>query len=179
MSRLPFTLVPFPGGGAPSGLALRGEVRRSPGSLELRYRLEGPLQALRIPAPAARPERRDALWEQTCLEFFLADARSEAYREVNLSPAGHWNVYRLTGYRRDLEQDPAVDRLPIGLERTPGRLDLRVEIDPARLLPPDAPLLLAVCAVLAAADGSLSYWALDHPGSRPDFHLREGFRLRP
>lgn len=31
-------------------------------------------------------------------------------------------------------------------------------------------LRLALCAVIEASDGSLSYWALAHPADRPDFH---------
>jgi hypothetical protein len=34
---------------------------------------------------------------------------------------------------------------------------------------------LGLTAVVEAADGSLSYWALRHPVARPDFHHRDGF----
>lgn len=36
---------------------------------------------------------------------------------------------------------------------------------------------LGLSAVLEAADGSLSYWALHHPSARPDFHNEGGFLL--
>jgi hypothetical protein len=36
---------------------------------------------------------------------------------------------------------------------------------------------LALSAVLAAATGEKSYWALVHSGDKPDFHHPAGFRL--
>ena len=47
------------------------------------------------------PRRRDRLWEETCLELFLGEEGSERYWEFNLSPAGHWNVYRFEFYVSD------------------------------------------------------------------------------
>ena len=36
---------------------------------------------------------------------------------------------------------------------------------------------LALVAVIAEKNGSLSYWALAHPPHRPDFHHAEAFVL--
>jgi len=32
-------------------------------------------------------------------------------------------------------------------------------------------------AVIEATDGSLSYWALEHPADKPDFHHPDSFAL--
>jgi hypothetical protein len=39
------------------------------------------------------------------------------------------------------------------------------------------PLRLAITAVIEDSQGALSYWALAHPASRPDFHHHNGFVL--
>ena len=48
-------------------------------------------------------------------------------------------------------------------------------IIPSTALPAAAPLQLALTAVIELTDGSKSYWALKHPGERPNFHHRDGF----
>jgi len=44
-------------------------------------------------------------------------------------------------------------------------------------LPGASSLRLALSAVVEETDGRLSYWAIAHPGERPDFHHRDGFVL--
>lgn len=179
---LPFRLVPFPTEAVPAGLPadleLNGRLERHTGVLRVTYRLSGPLQALRIPAPAARPRRCDDLWQGTCFELFVAAERAEPYREFNLSPSGDWNVYRLDGYRRGLRPDPAWQALGQRREDAPGKLTLTLETPlPADLAAAPA-LEAAVTAVLRSSSGLCSYWALSHPGPEADFHRRDGFLLR-
>lgn len=174
----PFSLVPFPGEPHPQGLAFSGAVCRQGADLRIRYRLVGPLQQLRLPPPVDAPERRDLLWQDTCLEGFLALPGESAYRELNLSPQGHWNAYRLQAYREGLAADPEVARLELTLAADSqgwGAL-LHCTLPPALAA---APVLeLAVTAVIATAAGDLSYWALRHGGATADFHRRGDFCLR-
>lgn len=174
----PFRLCPFPGEAPPGALHLEGQLTRQGPHLEVRYRLGGPLAELEIPPEAAVPQRRDGLWRGTCLECFLARPADPAYWEVNLSPAGHWNVYRLDGYRQGLAPEAACARPQMRLRRQPARLEVQVQL----ILPPPlagAPELeVGVTAVIATRAGGLSHWALHHPGPEPDFHRREAFALR-
>ena len=174
----PFTLVPFPGEPHPEGLSLSGDLRRQGDQLSVVFRLAGPLQSLQLPPPAASPERRDNLWQSTCLECFLALPEDPGYWELNLSPTGHWNAYRLEGYREGLASDPAFARPD--LERRPQEQMLELRLG-CSLPPPlaEAPRLeVAITAVIATTEGLLSYWALHHGGEVADFHRRDGFRLR-
>ena len=174
----PFSLVPFAQGHHPAGLRFSGAVCREGAELRIRYRLAGPLQQLRLPTPVDTPERRDRLWEDTCLECFLALPGESGYREVNLSPAGHWNLYRLEGYREGLAADPEGSQPELTLLPDPPSWEVQLRC----LLPPslaEAPVLeLAVTAVLATSEGQLSYWALRHGGVTADFHRRDDFCLR-
>ncbi|MFM7362470.1 MAG: hypothetical protein ACKO25_11750, partial [Cyanobium sp.] len=165
----PFRLVPFAEARAmaalPADLELGGQIERQGATLRLIYRLHGALPALRIPAPAARPQRCDDLWQGTCFELFLAAAGAEPYREFNLSPSGDWNVYRLDGYRRGLRPDPAWQSLHQRRDDGPGTLTLTLETPLPADLAAAPELEAAVTAVLQSQSGDCSYWAIRHPGA--------------
>jgi hypothetical protein len=186
-----FVLHPFQPEGVPAGpifsgpagpgtgLELTGQIRRRAGTLELAMRLVGDLASVVLAAPSSRPERRDDLWRSTCFELFIAAAGEPVYREVNLSPSGHWNVYRFCGYRRGMEIEPFLRALPFAIRSGPWA----VELELAWPLPDDlrsspSALVAGVCAVIEQQQGQLSYWAVIHPGKEADFHRRDGLVLR-
>lgn len=170
---LPFSLRPHPGGPAPAA-AVRGTVRRAGGRLVVRYLLMPPPAGLRLPPPAA-PGPADGLWRETCLELFVAAGSGAAYREFNFAPSGRWAAYAFSGYRApDAGPVPAPPRCQ-WTRAASGALALRAELPAAAL--PRGPWRIGISAVLEAADGSLSYWALRHPAARPDFHDAGGFAL--
>ena len=140
--------------------------------LRVNYQLSGPCDDLWLPEPAPRPQRLDELWQSTCLECFLARPGEESYWEVNLAPSGHWNVYRLEGYRQGLTPETACSRAP-RLERQDPWPAVAFQMD--LMLPPalaEAPVLeVGVTAVIATRGGAISYWALQHPGEQADFQI--------
>ncbi len=175
---LPFVLTPFEADPRLTTLSLSGGIARCGDRLAIRYRLQGPLHTVAIPAPAASPMRLDDLWQSTCFECFVAAAGAAPYWEFNLSPAGHWNLYRLAGYRDGLEPEPTLAVLPFRVQRHADELALELACGLPQGLAIAPALELAVTAVIQLQDGSLSHWALAHPGPGPDFHRRDGFRLR-
>lgn len=177
MNPIAFDLAPYPGLPAPEGVRVSGEARRSGAVLVLRWRLDDPAGSLELPHLAARPERRRDLWEETCFECFLASPERPGYWEFNLSPAGHWNVYRFDAYRTGMTEELAVDALPFSVSRHPGGLEVDVRIDTTALGIAGAPWRLAVATVLAEPAGRVTFWALAHPGAEPDFHHPEAFGL--
>jgi hypothetical protein len=141
--------------------------------LALCYRLGAAPNALCLPAPRS-PAFADGLWQHTCCELFVAvDAKK--YREFNFSPSGEWAVYDFAGYRERIGS-PIPVAPQISLAQASDAVDLRVLI-PAALLPGGAALQVGLTAVLEAADGSKTYWALAHAAAQPDFHLRQSFAL--
>ena len=107
-----FSLQPFSPIGPPLNFKITGHITRRSRQLAIRYDLRGDLAELVIPAPADLPARRHGLWEETCFEFFLGVKDSPRYWEFNLSPAGHWNVYRFAGYRQGMAEETALDVTP-------------------------------------------------------------------
>jgi hypothetical protein len=174
-----FRLQPFETGSPWDQLSLEARLRLEGKRLSIDYRLTGELALVRIPGPEARPERRDGLWQSTCLEFFVAVAGAEPYWEFNLSPAGHWNVYRLDGYRLGLRPESAFCALPFTVTQTAEALELSVSSDLSVLMEPQQPLELAISAVVELQSGAFGYWALAHRGPEPDFHRRDGFLFLP
>ena len=156
-------LTPHPSTPCPAARALSVEARREGARLALVYRLTGALGDLAIPA-AAGPAWADGLWEHTCFEAF-ASTGGEDYLEFNLSPSRQWAAYRFDGYRTGMA------RLQIAPPRVEVRqagetLELRADIE----LPLSGSVRLGLTAVIETTDRSMSYWALQHPPGRPDFH---------
>ncbi len=165
---------------APDVLRVAAHVSRSElGRLDFGFLLEGNLRRLRIPLPT-RPRSVDGLWQHTCFEVFIALDGGRDYHELNAAPSGEWAVYSFASYR---ERRPIVNEVPappVAVRRAEDRLELDATISLAGLSPlhPTSPLRIGLSAVIEAADGRLSYWALRHPRDQPDFNDERGFSLR-
>ena len=177
MNPVRFFLKPFPGEGNPPGVTIGGSIARRADTLSIRFEVRGDLSKVSIPVAAEAPRRKDRLWEETCLELFLGTADTGEYREFNLSPSGHWNVYRFTRYREGMREEPAITSLPFDVRRDSEALTLTAEFGIGKIVPAGKDLAAAAAAVIKTIDGGKSHWASVHPASRPDFHRREGFAL--
>jgi hypothetical protein len=158
--------------------AIRALARRpATGELEVSYRLDGDLSALLIPQPV-QPRIGSELWRHTCFEIFIAVAEP-AYHEFNFSPSGGWTVYGFDGYR---QRSPVINQMTpprILVKLKDDRLELQTAIDLGQIseVHHALPWRLGLSAVIEATDGTLSYWALQHPPEKPDFHRAKTFVL--
>ena len=172
-----FSLQPFSPTGPLPSCRITGRINRRGDTLSIRYDLRGALAELVIPAPADLPSRKHRLWEETCFEFFLGVKDSPQYWEFNLSPSGHWNVYRFDGYRQGMAEETAFTSLPVSVRRRPDLLSVALELEIDRIVAADQPLAVGLAAVLRFRDQGLTYWALTHPGPQADFHRRDSFLI--
>ena len=170
-----FSLKPFLTADLPPDVKITGNISRNSNTLTINYILIGPLANLVLPAPAENPLRRNGLWEETCFEFFIAAKNSDQYWEFNLSPSGHWNVYRFTSYRQGMQEEQSLASLPFSVQSQPDVLRLLAEIDLEKFIPADQVLNVAISAVIKSIDGRITYWALTHQGPQADFHRRDSF----
>ena len=170
-----YSLKQFPSGGLEPKIRITGKIVRHANTLSLSYMLPGPLADIIIPTPADVPSRKYGLWEETCFEFFICAEGSDDYWEFNLSPAGHWNVYRFTSYRLGMREELAFLSLPFSVGVNTGSLHLSLELGLEKIFPAGHVLKIAIGAVIKSIYGKITYWALDHPGSQPDFHRGESF----
>jgi len=175
--RQDFSLHRFGNAGADPALSISGSISRDPRGLMIDYRLRGDLDRIDLPPRQTPPRRRDGLWQRSCIELFIAVHGQTRYWELNLSPGGDWNCYHFRDYRQQMSTETAIDALPFTLVRSPRELHLTLKLPAALPLPAAATLDIGISAVIQATDGELSYWALEHPADRPDFHRRDGFTL--
>jgi hypothetical protein len=173
-----FSLQPFPSDAAIPDIAIMGVVRRHVDKVDIRYELSGDLKSIVIQPKEDIVIRKDNLWKETCLEAFLVPVGSEHYWEVNLSPSGHWNVYRFTAYREGMKEELALRGLPISVQRNDTVLTLSANIVMENLVSSEKPLYVGISAVIKSRKGMISYWALAHTGPEPDFHHRESFLVK-
>ena len=153
-------------------------IKVSPtGILTLEYSVKGDIDHLRILA-AGEPRRAEKLWQHTCFEAFIATPDDAGYHEFNFSPSGEWAVYGFDRYRQGMTAAEAVQP-PIATHRDPRRfvLEAAVALDEFADFRDRAELRLALSAVIEESNGRLSYWALAHPSSKPDFHHADSFVL--
>lgn len=148
-------------------------VRTRAGALELQYLIHGDMSGLRLPAPT-RPTRVDELWRYTCLEAFVRAEGAEAYYEFNFAPSTQWAAYRFSRYREGMSAAYEVAPPDIEVSAAPDSLELRTAIALPSLA---GDWRVALSAVIEAADGAKSYWALAHPEGKPDFHRAESFAM--
>jgi hypothetical protein len=172
-----FVLKAFQNEGERPDLRVTGTIGRSLNTLSVAYSIHGDLSKVAFPAPERSRARKDRLWDHTCLELFLGMKGSERYWEFNFSPAGHWNVYSFTSYRKGMREEAAYSSLPFHVRTEPDTFRLSLEVVLGRILPGGPAIEAALGAVIRTRTGAASHWALAHPGLRPDFHRRDGFRM--
>jgi hypothetical protein len=180
MTQSPAALIPHPAGagGPVRSIHARCGPGASPADLEFRYVLAGDAERLRLPPPGGA-RRSDGLWQHSCFEAFLRPHASDAYYEFNFAPSGDWAAYRFAT-RRGVRTLPEIDPPRIALERMADGVAVTARVALARLpeLARADGIHAGLAAVVEAADGGLSHWALAHGGAKPDFHDPATFLLR-
>ena len=176
-----FRLMPFTLPAVPSNpvlaIEITGTVAFDAGAVNVVYRLNGATERVKYDALHASPSRKNELWRTTCFELFIKTPGRPEYWEYNLGPSGDWNVYRFTGYRSALQQEPLVTSISIGAEIVQSRL---ASLQATVALPPllvGQKLAIGISSVIEDTAGNLHYFALRHGGAKPDFHDPAGFVL--
>jgi hypothetical protein len=161
-----YSLVPHPDRPSVAVTAITVSIGREDDVLSLRYAVEGDLDHVLWPEPAAAA-RTDNLWMHTCFEAFVQRAGEAGYVELNLSPSGQWASYAFDGHREGMR---AARAEPDSRWRSPV---MTARVDLGELGGDD--WRVGLTAVIEAVDGSKSFWALAHGVDVPDFHNRDCF----
>ncbi|NHC36833.1 DOMON-like domain-containing protein [Scytonema millei] len=177
MSDRTFFLKPFPSQTPAPQIEISGSVDRQFNRLSIQYQILGQLAELAIPAVTDSPTRKDELWQQTCLEFFLGIEGSPQYWEFNLSPTGDWNIYYFEDYRQGMQPEAAFTSLPFVVHNRPNYLLLNLELNLDKVVEIEQKIEIAIASVVQSKAGEMTYWALTHCGTQADFHLRDSFAI--
>jgi hypothetical protein len=173
-----FSLVPFGKDSALPNLEVIGTIARHDPFLLIQYTLLGAVDQIVLPAPSDAPQREDSLWEETCFEFFLGIKNTPSYWEFNLSPAGHWNIYRFNDYRQGMEEESAYAELPFTTETDSDAFSLSLKLDLDEIIPIGRVLDVGISVVTQLKDDKITHWALKHSSTKADFHQRESFTIK-
>jgi len=148
---------------------------RNPGEWQFNFHVAAPPAALRLPAPT-EPARVDGLWHHTCFEAFIRNPADGSYLEFNFSPSGQWAAYQFDGYRAGMrELSVSVPGISSAVPEAPSYW-LTVTFEHPGLWK-GIGCQVGLSAVIEEADGTKSYWALDHAPGKPDFHNADAFLL--
>lgn len=149
-------------------------VRLDSDRLQFAYRLTGEMSALKVPT-LQTSAMVEGLWQHTCFEAFIAEPNELEYLEFNFSPSSQWTIYRFNDYRQRVDYIGSITP-KIHVEITETQLHLVAEIElPKNLV--NNNLQIGLTAVIENKHAQLTYWALQHPAPKPDFHLKAGFAL--
>jgi hypothetical protein len=172
-----FSLQPFSPDKSWPNLQITGNIARNQNQFNLCYALVGDLKAVEIAAPSETPTRQHELWKHTCFEFFLGTKHSTRYWEFNLSPAGHWNVYRFDAYRQGMQEELAFMALPFSVKQETDSLRLALDINLDKIVLSNQSIEVGITTVIKQKSSEVTYWALTHRGAEADFHLRDSFTI--
>jgi len=172
-----FSLKPFRATESTVNIDVIGKISRYAEHLTLTYEVLGDLSAVFVPEQIIPPSRRDNLWQTTCFECFLRPAAQSQYWEMNFSPSCCWNVYQFSNYRQGGQAASEIQMLPFEVLQTSTALQAVWKFDLSMLQLAETTIEVAIATVIQFQDGTLSYWALTHPGREPDFHHRDSFVL--
>jgi len=159
-------------------LAVTGIISRNGSHLTLSYQLSGDTGSLLIPDRIDEPGRCDELWRTTCCECFIRVVEKSEYFELNISPNGNWNVYRFADYREGMSTAESVTEIESQISKESGVFILHCAVQLDGLVERGDKVEIGVSCVLKHNNGTTSYWALSHPGPKPDFHNPQAFTLR-
>ena len=179
-----FSLIPFPDNCPHPEIEITGQIERFNQQLSITFQLTGEIEKIAIVPPDANPSRQNELWQTTCFEFFLGLKGSLKYWEFNLSPAGHWNIYRFDDYRQGMTEELAFQSLPFLVKVQSDSLNLSLNLDLEAIISSTQNLEASITTVIQSKinnlifeQNSITYWGLTHVGQEADFHQKKSFIL--
>lgn len=173
-------LVPFRS--SESKISIEAGVARSRNGIQLSFSCSGLEPEIVAGAKLGKSlaeagDRADKLWETTCFEAYFAPMGRDEYWEFNLSPQAKWNLYRFSGERMGMRREESISQVNIEFSLINSTLQVQAEFRMPRKISPMSPLEIGLTAIIGRDPNEVSYWAIEHLRGKPDFHVRESFRI--
>lgn len=167
-----YSLIPFNTATAPQ-TNITVELNQNAESLFVSYRIREGLDLIDLGNGTPKKERVIGLWEKTCFELFIKNQLGQ-YIEFNFSPTFEWNCFyfnkkgdALAEYQ--LMQMPVTDIL-LSEDHFLHFSVIKKEYLPKGFFDSQNELHAGITSVIKEKNGSMSYWALSHADSKPNFH---------
>jgi len=143
-------------------------------SVSIEYYISGKIDTIQIPEIQKTPQRKDFLWQNTCFEFFIADAKKTNYYEINISPSGDWNFFEMDDYRVGKRESNLINDIKIDFNKNTKIIKLIANITFQKVFfTPDT--LINISSVIINLKNETSYWSINHKNTKPDFHFKNNF----
>ncbi|MCI0552686.1 MAG: hypothetical protein L0287_17175 [Anaerolineae bacterium] len=76
-----------------------------------------------------------------------------------------------------MREETRIQRLQFKVQKDAECFSLETALDLNPIIAEDSSIEAGITSVIQTNDGGESYWALVHPHTKPDFHLRDSFVL--
>lgn len=175
-----FSLIPFDLLNAPD-ITIETEFNHNEESVYVSYRIRRNLPLLDLGNSTPNKTRLIKLWEKTCFELFIKNNHDQ-YIEFNFSPNFEWNCFYFNKKSDPLVeweqmQMPVIDIL-LSSEHFFLFVDIKKEFFPKGFFGVGFELCAGITSVIKEKTGSMSYWALSHADTRPNFHHFDSFKYK-
>lgn len=148
-------------------------------SIFISYSLSGDIAAIDLEDGTPKRNRIIGLWQKTCFELFIKNNKDQ-YIEFNFSPVFEWNCFFFNKKGDALCEYEAIKEVKFDILRSLDVFKLIVEIDrknfPENFF--DGEMLAGITTVIKDKNSKVSYWALSHNDTRPNFHHFDSFKCK-
>jgi len=172
-----YSLVAFHPESAPA-INLIAEINSNQESIFVSFRIDQGFECVDTDTPTPNKNRILKLWEKTCFELFIKND-NDSYVEFNFSPNFEWNCFYFEKKGDALNElkEMQMPDLDILLSKDNFLLFAKIKkvFFPKGFFDNNQKLSVGISSVIKDSRKSLSYWALTHCDSRPNFHHFDSF----
>jgi hypothetical protein len=155
-----------------------GSANLTANELYISFEVTGDLSWIDFGNYTPEKYRRLNLFEKTCFEFFLKIPNGQ-YLEFNFSPNFSWNIFSFYQLRGPLLELPMEKDIDLDILNSSDKFFLVAKISkdilPMEYLNNLKLAQFGITMVIKSRLGTISYWAIDHKDSRPNFHHYDSF----
>lgn len=170
-------LVPFDPITSPK-TSIEVEINHNNESLFVSYRIKKGVSLIDFGDSTPNKSRLLKLWEKSCFEFFIKNKNGQ-YIEFNFSPNFEWNCFYFDKKGDPLKEWVLMQRPETDILLSADHFFLFVKIKkeffPKGFFDNNSELLASFTSVLKDKSKNLSYWAIKHADTRPNFHHFDSF----
>ena len=153
------------------------ELNTTAESIFISFKLQGELSSIDLGEGIPHHARVMKLWEKSCFEFFIKNAHGN-YLEFNFSPEFEWKCFYFIKKGDALAEYSKMDQIKQDVLLSLDVFHLIARLDKKKfpeLFLINAELKAGITCVIKEKNNNLSYWALSHHDTRPNFHDFKAF----
>jgi hypothetical protein len=165
-----FSLIPFESNKS-IPITISSELNQTKESFFLSFKIEGSLSLVDWGTGIPEHSRAIRLWEKTCFEFFIKNEKN-SYMEFNFSPDFEWNAFYFIKKGDALKEYLEMKLETFDILMAENIVMIICEIK-KEYFPPhffDGEITAGISSVIKEKSNNLSYWALSHKDTKPNFH---------